>query len=225
MKNASTFLSMFFVFCSIAFGQTKTVSILGDSYSTFEGFLTPETNDVWYKLKNAPNKTDVSNVTDTWWHQFIRKKGWRLCVNNSYSGSTVCNTGYDGNDYSDRSFIVRMDELGCPDVIFIFGATNDSWSRAPIGEYKFDGITPADLWTFRPAMSYMLSWMQQRYINTEIYFILNDGLSEAVNESVRTICRHYNISVIELKGIHKISGHPSKLGMQQIAEQLASALE
>jgi len=209
----------------MAFAQTKTVSILGDSYSTFEGFLTPETNAVWYELKNSPGKTDVSNVDETWWHKVIRQKGWRLCVNNSYSGSTVCNTGYDGNDYSDRSFIVRMDELGCPDIIFIFGATNDSWSRAPIGEYKYEGVRPSDLWQFRPAMSYMLSWMQQRYINTEIYFILNDGLSDEVNESVRTICKHYNIPVIELKGIHKLSGHPSKRGMQQIADQVVSSLK
>ena len=28
--------------------QRKAVSILGDSYSTFEGYVTPDTNEMWY---------------------------------------------------------------------------------------------------------------------------------------------------------------------------------
>ncbi|MBQ2592382.1 MAG: hypothetical protein II567_03775, partial [Candidatus Riflebacteria bacterium] len=38
--------------------------------------------------------------------------------------------------------------LGQPDVIFIFGATNDSWAGAPIGDYKYENITKADLYQF-----------------------------------------------------------------------------
>lgn len=209
---------------SIAVAQTKTVSILGDSYSTYEGFLTPQTNAVWYQVKNAAKKTDVESVSQTWWHQVITKKGWRLCVNNSYSGATICNTGYDGNDYSQRSFLARMSKLGCPDVIFIFGATNDSWAGVPLGEYKYDGIAPQDLWQFRPAMAYLLAWMQQRYINTELIFILNDGLKESITESVKNICQHYGVKCICLHDIHKLSGHPSVKGMQQIAEQIMNEL-
>ena len=38
-----------------AFGQAKpSVSILGDSYSTFEGWLTPDTNAVWYTVPPTP---------------------------------------------------------------------------------------------------------------------------------------------------------------------------
>ena len=204
--------------------QTKTVSVFGDSYSTFEGYLTPSTNAVWYDLKHAANKTDVERVTQTWWHQLIRRNGWRLCVNNSYSGSTICNTGYDGNDYSDRSFVNRMDNLGCPDIIFIFGATNDCWSGAPLGEYQYEGIRPDQLWQFRPAMAYMLAWMKDRYINTELYFILNCDMKEEINESVYTICKHYGVPVITLKNIDKMQGHPSVKGMEQIAAQIEEAI-
>ena len=209
---------------SMAIAQTKKVSVLGDSYSTYEGFLTPSTNAVWYQVKNNAKKTDVTSVTQTWWHQLITKKGWQLCVNNSYSGSTICHTGYDGNDYSDRSFLVRMSNLGCPDIIFIFGATNDSWAGAPLGEYKYEDIAPRDLWQFRPAMARMLEWMTQRYVNTQIIFLLNDGLKESINESVKTICEHYGVQCISLHGIHKLSGHPSVKGMQQIAEQIMNAM-
>ena len=89
----------------IAFSQTKTVSILGDSYSTYEDFVTPATNELWYYAKNGEQKTDVKNVRQTWWHQVIKENGWRLAVNNSYSGATISYTGYDGNDYSPRSSV------------------------------------------------------------------------------------------------------------------------
>ena len=53
-----------------------------------------------------------------------------------------------------------------------------------------------------------------------IYFLLNDGLGEEISESVRTICKHYQIDCIELKGLDKMSGHPSVKGMKQISEQV-----
>jgi len=162
------------VVCSLASGQTKSVSILGDSYSTYEDFVTPSTNELWYYAKSKPERTDVKDVRQTWWHQVIKENGWRLCVNNSYSGATISYTGYDGNDYRDRSFNTRMTDLGNPDIIFIFGATNDSWAGTPIGEYKYEGITYGDLYQFRPALARMLDWMTARYVNTEIYFILNN---------------------------------------------------
>lgn len=209
----------------LAQAQTKSVSVLGDSYSTYENFMTPNTNELWYYAQNAPQKTDVANVRQTWWHQVISENGWRLCVNNSYSGATISYSGYDGNDYSARSFNTRMDNLGQPDIIFIFGATNDSWAGAPVGEYKYEGITLADLYTFRPALARMLQWMTDRYINTEIYFILNNELREEINSSVKTICAHYGVPVIELKDIDKLSGHPSVKGMRQIADQVNSFLK
>ena len=209
----------------IAVAQTKAVSILGDSYSTYEDFVTPATNELWYYAKNSEQKTDVKDVRQTWWHQLIKENGWRLAVNNSYSGATISYTGYDGNDYSPRSFNTRMDNLGQPDIIFIFGATNDSWAGSPIGGFKYEGIKKADLYEFRPALAHMLRWMTDRYVNTEIYFILNTELKEEINTSVKTICAHYGVPVITLTEVDKISGHPSVKGMRQIADQVNSFLK
>ena len=206
------------------FAQTKSVSILGDSYSTYEDFMTPSTNELWYYAKNGEKKTDVTDVSQTWWHQVIKENGWKLCLNNSYSGATISYSGYDGNDYSARSFNTRMDNLGCPDIIFIFGATNDSWAGSPIGDYKYEGITKADLYQFRPALAHMLKWMKNRYINTEIYFILNTELKESINTSVKTVCDHYGIPVIVLSEVDKMSGHPSVKGMRQIADDVNKAV-
>ena len=223
MRKVLTMLAVVLV-CATATAQRKSVSILGDSYSTFEGFVTPETNEMWYYAQGERGRTDVADVTQTWWHQLRVKKGWKFCINNSYSGSTISYTGYSGNDYSKRSFLTRMDNLGNPDIIFIFGGTNDSWAGSPIGEYQYENLAKANLWEFRPAMARMLEWMTKRYIGTEIYFLLNDGLRAEINESVKAICQHYGVRCIELSAIDKMNGHPSVKGMQQIAEQIAKAL-
>ena len=208
------------LFAGTVTAQIPSVSILGDSYSTYEDFVTPATNELWYYAQNGEGKTDVKDVSQTWWHQVIKENGWRMCLNNSYSGATISYTGYDGNDYSARSFNTRMNDLGSPDIIFVFGATNDSWAGAPIGEYKYEGITKADMYSLRPALAYMLKWMTDYYLNTKIYFLLNDDLRDEIDESVKTICARYGVPVIELEGIDKISGHPSVKGMRQIADQV-----
>lgn len=201
----------------------KSVSILGDSYSTFDRYMVPDTNFVWYNTR-ITQKTDVTSVKQTWWNKFIKDNNYKLEVNNSFSGSTICNTGYQKQDYSSRSFIKRMDNLGSPDVIFIFGATNDAWAGAPIGQFKYNDWTKEELYDFRPAMAYMLDYMLGRYPNVKIYFLLNSDLKETINESVKIICKHYNVDCIELKDIDKKEGHPSIKGMEQISNQISDFL-
>ena len=219
-------LSLFFYWgnSTICAQQYKPcVSILGDSYSTYEGYVTPVTNEVWYYAKPG-QKTDVESVKQTWWHRLICEMNYRLCINNSYSGSTICYSGYDGNDYSARSFLNRMDNLGCPDIIFIFGATNDSWANSPLGEYKYGDFTFGDYYYYRPALSAMLFHMQQRYPNVKLYFLLNDGLRDEISQSTKVICQHYNVKCITLKDIDKVNGHPTIKGHCQIAQQVKSVI-
>ena len=226
MKNAVICLLISVLSVTVAMAQSsKSISILGDSYSTFEGYLQPDTNAIWYWDNVKAENTDVHHVRETWWHQFIKENGYRLCVNNSFSGATISYSGYksgkpDFTDYSDRSFITRLKNLGTPDIILVFGGTNDSWAGSPIGEYQYEGWTRNDLFSFRPAMACLLEKMIDYYPNVEIVFLLNDDLKEEIDESVRTICTHYDVKWIEFEGIDKINGHPSVKGMKQICEQL-----
>lgn len=199
----------------------KSVSILGDSYSTFENYTQPKGNAIWYFSKPDLQQTDVEDVNETWWHIIIKDNNLKLDKNNSYSGSTICNTGYNGADYSDRSFISRMDNLGCPDLIFIFGATNDSWANSPIGEFVWSDWTDEQLKSFRPALSYMLHFMTRRYPNTELLYIINDGLKPEITSSIIEACKFYNVPYLMLKDIKKTAGHPNKEGMKQIAKQVS----
>lgn len=205
--------------------QTTRVAVLGDSYSTFEGWVSPVDNELWYFAEPLTQRTDVATVEQTWWHMFIESGDYELAINNSYSGSTICNTGYNGADYSKRSFITRVNNLNRPDVILIFGATNDSWAGVPIGEYKYSDWSETELYTFRPAMAKLLWYIAENYPAAKPYFIVNDGLKSEIVESIMTICGRYDVPYIKLQGIDKIDGHPSVRGMKQICDQISAALE
>lgn len=200
------------------------VSILGDSYSTFEGCVTPVFNEVWYFKDAKLDKTDLTDASQTWWRIFLEDEKYELEKNNSYSGSTISTTGYDGADYSDRSFISRFHNLGNPDLILIFGATNDSWANSPIGEFKWEGWTENDLKSFRPALAYMLDHITSLYPQSKFLYIVNDGLKDEVTVSIIEACERYKVPYLQLRDIDKSYGHPNIHGMQQIADQLKTAL-
>lgn len=225
MKKLSLFMLMV-VCATMSYAQAKeTVAILGDSYSTYEGYLTPSTNEIWYFQPWRDKRTDVNDVKQTWWWQVIDRGGFKLGVNNSYSGSTICNTGYNDEDYTARSFVTRYNNLGTPDIIFVFGGTNDSWANVPVGEFKYENIRRADLFTFRPAMAYLMQGLINHYPGARIYVLINNELSEEVTNSMKTIADRYGIPYIQLKDIDKKGGHPSIKGMSQIADQILKAIK
>lgn len=236
-----TFLLLLPLGRGLAFAQK--VSILGDSYSTFEGYMTCDTNHIWYFKGDSPahnKRNDVAKVEETWWHQFISStKGLTLEKNNSFSGATICYSGYKkGNeprvpiegltehrDYSNRSFVSRSNTLGNPDIILVCGGTNDSWCGAPMGDYVYGNWTTEQLYYFRPAMAKLLYDLKGNYPTAKILFILNSELRESINESVHTICKHYDVQCLDLKDIDKQAGHPSVKGMTAFAQQVKKALQ
>lgn len=220
-------LTAFLALASTLTLAQQKVSILGDSYSTYGGYVTPATNLCWYNGTDGGDKAghnDVDSVEQTWWHRLINEHGYTLEVNNSFSGATVCCTGYRSEDYSDRAFIVRALNLGNPDLILVFGGTNDSWARAPIGDYQYADWTKSDLYYFRPAFAYLMAELVRLYPSATIYNITNSELSAEVTSSVDVICRHYGVTNILLHDVEKQWGHPSIQGMAAIAEQVYAAM-
>lgn len=211
--------------CTSSKQESTKISIMGDSYSTFKNYI-PEDYAWWYAdgKNKGRESNDVTKVQHTWWKQLTDTKPYTLEVNDSFSGSTICTTGYDAKDSTHSAFVTRYKRLGNPDIILIFGATNDSWAGAPIGEYKYTDITTADKKTFRPALAFLLASIKDHYKAARIYYILNSELKPEINESVHTICTHYDVPVIALQNIDKQSGHPSIEGMQAICKQVEQAL-
>ena len=72
--------------------MSNNTIIFGDSYSTFENFI-PAGYAVHY-FENGRPETDVTKVSQTWWHQVVTEADLNLILNNSWSGSTICYTGY-----------------------------------------------------------------------------------------------------------------------------------
>ena len=95
-------LACLFTVNAVAQSIKPTVAVLGDSYSTFEKYI-PDTNKTYYTTTDW-SKTGVVNVKQTWWWQVIKKAGFKLGANDSYSGATVSYSGYNDEDYADRSF-------------------------------------------------------------------------------------------------------------------------
>ena len=213
-------LTLMTVAVIVASAQTKKVSILGDSYSTFQGIIPAE-----YSSFYPNDRNDVVEVEQTWWSLYIKAKGYQLEKNDSWGGTTICGTGYGGMDSSRNNFIARVDSLGNPDIIFVFGGTNDAWARSPLGEYQYSDWTKEDCKKLRPALACLLDMLQKRYPQAEIYSLLNSELQEPVNESFREICKHYNVQLIELHDIEKQNGHPSISGMRSICDQLQEAIQ
>ena len=199
--------------------QDIRFSVLGDSYSTFDGYVDPETNDVW----SYYDVIGVTQVEQLWWYQVSQAMGWELEKNNSFSGSLVCNMNHD-NYYGPHSFLRRMDDLGNPDVIFVFGGTNDVWDEAPMGNYVFGQWTDDELCSFRPACAALIDGLMRLYPKAKVYFMLDTALGEEMVESVHLITDYYGISCIDLRGIQKDWSHPNVEGMTTIASQVVAAL-
>lgn len=204
-------------------GRKLKVSFLGDSYTTFQNYVEPDTNEFWYGPAYK-RQNNVTSVDQTWWRILAEKNALEIEKNNSYSGATVSYTGYFGADYTDRSFITRADNLGNPDIILVFGGTNDSWAGVKMGDYKYSDWTKDDLHQFRPAFACLLSRLQKYYPDAIILNINNSELNKNLNASVEEICSHYGVPNLQLNCIDKQEGHPSVSGMQQIADQVWKAL-
>ncbi len=207
-------------------------SILGDSFSAFKGYVYPDSNDAWYSPP-PHNNINVTQVEQMWWHKVATEMGWMLDKNNSFSGSLICNFwGYNaGPYYSPHSFIRRMDNLGDPDVIFVFGGTNDVWNGAYYGDFVYSDWTEGQLEQYRPALAYLFENLKQLYPKAIVYFMIDTSLADFDHtgqlfvESAHTIARHYGIDCIDLHDIHKDWAHPNAEGQNEIAEQVLDYLE
>ena len=211
MKKVFLLLLMAVAVTASAQTKKKKVSVLGDSYSTFQGII-PANYSTFY----PNNQNDVKEVEQTWWSLYIKAKGYELEKNDSWGGTTICGTGYGRMDSSRNNFIARVDSLGNPDIIFVFGGTNDAWANSPIGEYQYADWTKEDCKNFRPALACLFDMLQKRYPKAKL-------LREPINESMREVCKHYKVQLIELHDIEKQNGHPSISGMKSICEQLIEA--
>lgn len=208
----------------------NNVLIFGDSYSTFEGYI-PEGFAVYYS-KNGSGETDVRNVNETWWYQLLSETDSKLVQNNSWSGSTICYTGYSGDCSETSSFICRLNKLTDAlffkeneiNTVFVFGGTNDSWANSPIGELKYSDFKKDELYSVLPAFCFFINKLKELLPNADIVNIINTELKPEISEGFKAACEHLGIKHIVLNDIDKRGGHPTVKGMTQIKNQILDGL-
>lgn len=143
----------------------KKLSILGDSISTFTGYL-PNGQSSYY----TGNNCGVASVNDTWWKKLMDALGMTLCVNNSWQGTRV--TTIDGD--AKAGCMTRCQSLhtanGSPDVIIVYMGTNDlNYANTQMGTYDGSQDFPTDTTTFREAYAIMLSKILTAYPQAEVW--------------------------------------------------------
>lgn len=197
--------------------------ILGDSYSTFKGAI-PEGNSPYYPR----DVIDVRSVSDTWWGMLFNESDAELVLNDSWSGTTVCNTGYEGRDCRDNSFIARLDRRISEgffkenkiDTLIVFGGTNDNWAGSPVGEVKYGEISEEEKFSVLPAFSYLIEKITSETGVKNVIALINEGFKDEITDGFTEISKHYGAHPLKLKDISKVEGHPNKEGMTAIKDQL-----
>lgn len=149
--------------------EGASLSILGDSISTFEGWI-PEGFNVFY-----PMNGEVTDVSQTWWKLLLDNTGMELCVNGSSSGSTCVgdslnedNPWYGCSGYRISFLIGEGGKM--PDVIIVYLGTNDLMMNVPIGDN--DGtnmVEEGEIENFSDAYCMILDKLASDYPAAQIY--------------------------------------------------------
>ena len=205
----------------------KSFSIIGDSYSSYKGWV-PAKATPWYGYNGDGanyQDNDVDSVKDMWWHQLSKEVGVKLLLDDAWSGSIIANliSGFVMDD--------RLKQFGTenvmrekPDIIFVFGGTNDSWNDVEIGTPKYENWTDADLQKTIPAFCYLVDYLKTYNPSAEIINVCNNGIKTEIISGMETVCEYYGIKCVELSDISKTNAHPNKMGHGQIKDQIISAL-
>lgn len=203
-----------------------SIGILGDSYSTFEGYI-PQGNAVYY-TPDSPSENGVDTPQKTWWGCLLAMGAGTLKLNDSFSGSAICNTAYGQGYEPVSSFIGRMRRSfstpGVIDTLFVFGGTNDTWIPAPLGTLPQGvdfTVSEEDLRCVLPAAAFMFQYLREHLgAHTRIVTLVNTELDTQIAQALCTLSARFGCDCVVLHDIDKVSGHPTAAGMKQICDQI-----
>lgn len=202
--------------------EGKTLSILGDSISTYEGVSNNVSHN--YTLANSKVFYTAGKLglyqQDTWWQQTVDTLGMKLLVNNSWSGSCMFMEGAGTlGAYQERCVQLHNQRGQEPDIIAVYLGTNDQdYFPETLGTYRdidFETLIAregedyvyAEPVTCLEAYAIALHKMQQRYPNAEIYcfnLLQRPGYTPYslidFNADLSRLARHFGVYIVELRG-------------------------
>ena len=204
-----------------AFGSSSNktrVSLIGDSISTFSGYL-PAGYNTFYPTGS------VISASQTYWYKLIYNymSNAKLDMNIAWTGTLVTrctNTQYAGEHWYGHDFCARFIDkgMGNPDVILIHGGTNDVSGRGEVSLYPnfaIDGgvcpddnvfaecfakaeaaksrseIEALDDTCFINAYIKLISLIRQQYPDAKVVMLIGDWLPAGARQTIHKIADHY----------------------------------
>ena len=201
----------------------KKVSILGDSISTYKGYI-PE----GYKYFYPDPASKLNGYNDTWWMQVINKLGMNLLKNNSWAGSCVSSGTGNGATVNDSRLAELLDGTTKPDIILLFMGSNDCGSQY------------VELSTFTSSYKIMLDKMIALCPNAEIYImtlppskLYTESDRIEYNKVITNYANSYGLPLINMDNVYNgenvsnylvDSAHLNLAGMDKFAELVVANL-
>lgn len=184
--------------------EDKTISIQGDSISTFAGTIT-DGNATYY---SASHKF-VNSIDATWWGLLINECRMRLIRNDAWSGSRISGTGDSAmcsvarcSNIKHINSTVDTYQYGAPEIIVVMAGTNDVSGNVEMG--TADGAVTTYMGAFKTMLANLKS--QCRNAKIVVFQLYRGNVLDYANsggkhqyeyqEAMANLCRRYGVYYI-----------------------------
>lgn len=184
--------------------EDKTISIQGDSTSTFAGTIT-DGNATYY---SASHKF-VNSIDATWWGLLINECRMRLIRNDAWSGSRISGTGDNAmcsvarcSNIKHTNSTVDTYQYGAPEIIVVTAGTNDVSGNVEMG--TADGAVTTYMGAFKTMLANLKS--QCRNAKIVVFQLYRGNVLDYANsggkhqyeyqEAMANLCRRYGVYYI-----------------------------
>lgn len=184
--------------------EDKTISIQGDSISTFAGTIT-DGNATYY---SASHKF-VNSINATWWGLLINECRMRLIRNDAWSGSRISGTGDNAmcsvarcSNIKHINSTVDTYQYGAPEIIVVMAGTNDVSGNVEMG--TADGAVTTYMGAFKTMLANLKS--QCRNAKIVVFQLYRGNVLDYANsggkhqyeyqEAMANLCRRYGVYYI-----------------------------
>lgn len=184
--------------------EDKTISIQGDSISTFAGTIT-DGNATYY---SASHKF-VNSIDATWWGLLINECRMRLIRNDAWSGSRISGTGDNAmcsvarcSNMKHINSTVETYQYGAPEIIVVMAGTNDVAGNVEMG--TADGAVTTYMGAFKTMLANLKS--QCRNAKIVVFQLYRGNVLDYANsggkhqyeyqEAMANLCRRYGVYYI-----------------------------
>lgn len=184
--------------------EDKTISIQGDSISTFAGTIT-DGNATYY---SASHKF-VNSIDATWWGLLINECRMRLIRNDARSGSRISGTGDNAmcsvarcSNIKHINSTVDTYQYGAPEIIVVMAGTNDVSGNVEMG--TADGAVTTYMGAFKTMLANLK--LQCRNAKIVVFQLYRGNVLDYANsggkhqyeyqEAMANLCRRYGVYYI-----------------------------